>query len=45
MSRTDQDDSIEDVKSMKNTNYDDEYKEDNSQHQHGNETDINKTKE
>ena len=30
---------------MKNTNDDDKYKEYNLQHQHGNETVINKTKE
>ena len=30
---------------MKNTNYDEEYNEDNSQHLYGNETVINKTKE
>ena len=30
---------------MKNTNDDDEYKEDDSQHKDGNETVINKTKE
>ena len=30
---------------MKNKNDDDEYKEENSQHQHGNETVINKTEE
>ena len=30
---------------MKNKNYYDEYKEDNFQHQHGNESVINKTKE
>ena len=33
------------MKDMKNKNYDDEYKEDNSQHQHGNENIFNKTKE
>ena len=52
-SRTDKDDtsptnwydSIENVKSMKNTNDDDKYKEDNLQHQDGNESVINKTKE
>ena len=36
---------MENVKEMKNTNNDDEYKEDNSQHQDGIETFINKTKE
>ena len=30
---------------MKNTNYDDEYKEENYKHQDGNESVINKTKE
>ena len=35
-SRTNRDDSVENVKSMKNTNYDDEYKKNNSQHQDGN---------
>ena len=44
MSRANQDDYIENVKSMKNTNDDYKYKEDNLQHQHGNETVINKTK-
>ena len=43
-SRTDQDDSIENFKVKNNTNDDDKYKEDNSKHQHGNETVINKTK-
>ena len=38
-------DSIENVKSMNNTNDDDKYKEDNSQHQDGNESFIIKTKE
>ena len=33
------------MKSTKNKNHDDEYKEDNSQHQEGNITIINKTKE
>ena len=45
MSRTDRDDSIENVKSVKNTYDDDKYKEENSQHQHGNGNFINKTKE
>ena len=44
-SRTNQDDSIENLKSMKNTNDDEKYKEENSQHQDGNESVINKTKE
>ena len=44
-SLTNWDDSIENVKSMKNTNDDDRYKKDNLQHQDGNETFINKTKE
>ena len=44
-SRTDKDDSIENVKAMKKTNDDEKYKEDNSQHQHGNESVINTTKE
>ena len=44
-SRTDRDNSIENVKATKSTNDDDEYKEENSQHQNGNETVINKTKE
>ena len=51
-SRTDKDDtshthryySIENVKEMKKNNDDDEYKEDNSQHQYGNEIFINTTK-
>ena len=42
---TNRDDSMENVKSMKNTNDDDEYKEENSQHQDGNESLINTTKE
>ena len=37
-SRTNQDDSIENMKAMKNTNNDDEYKEDYLQHQDGNES-------
>ena len=45
MSRTNRDDSIKNMKSMKNTNYYDKYKEDNSQNQDGNESVINKTKE
>ena len=45
MSRTDKDKSIENLKSMNNKNSDDEYKEENSQHQHGNESVINKTKQ
>ena len=44
MSRTNRDDSIENVKVMKNKNDDDEYKEENLQHKHVNETVINKTK-
>ena len=44
MSRTDKYDSIENVKSIKNTKYDDKYKEENSQHQDGNESVTNKTK-
>ena len=36
---------IENVKSMRNTNDDEEYKEENLQHQDGNESVINKTKE
>ena len=43
-SRTDRDDSIEIVESMKNTNDDEKDKEENLQHQHGNEMVINKTK-
>ena len=42
---TNWDDYIENVKAMKNTNDDDEYKQDNSQHQDGNESVTNKTKE
>ena len=44
MAHTDQDDSMENLKSTKNKNDDDEYKEENSQHQNVNETVINKTK-
>ena len=33
------------MKPMKNTNYDEKYKEDNFQHQDGNESVIKKTKE
>ena len=44
MSRTYQDDSIENVKCMKNIDYDEKYKEENSQHQHSNESGINTTK-
>ena len=43
-SRTNQDDSIENMKSTKNKNDDEKYKEENSQHQHSNETVIKKTK-
>ena len=42
-SRTDRDGSIENLKATKNKNVDDEYKDDNLQNQHGNETVINKT--
>ena len=45
MSRTNQDDYIENMKAMKNTNDDDEYKEENSKHQYGIESDINETKQ
>ena len=45
MSRTNRDDSIENGKAMKNTNNDEQYKEDNQQHQYGNESVINTTKE
>ena len=41
---TDQDDSIENMKTMKEKNNDDEYKEDNLQHQNGNKSVINTTK-
>ena len=41
---TNQDDYIENVKSMKNTNDDEKYKEDNAQHQGIHKTVINKTK-
>ena len=44
-SRTDQDDYIENLKFMKNKNDDDKYKEENSKHQHGNESVISKNKE
>ena len=44
MSRTNQDNSIENLQSMKNKNDDDEYDEDNYQHEHGNKSVINKTK-
>ena len=44
-SRTDWDDSIENVKFMKNTNDDDKYKEGNSKNQHSNVTVKNKNKE
>ena len=40
--RTNQDDSIENVKAIKNTNDDDKYKEENFQHQHINESVIKK---
>ena len=43
-SRTNQYDSIENGKTMKNTNDDAKYKEENSQHQYGNESFINKNK-
>ena len=43
-SRTNRDDSIENVKSMKKTNDDKKYKRDNSQHQDGNKSFIKKTK-
>ena len=45
MSRTNLDDYIENAKAKKNTNDYEKYKEDNSQHQDGNESVINKTKE
>ena len=44
-SHTNQDDSIENVKVTKKTNDDEKYKDDNSQHQDGNESVINPTKE
>ena len=44
-SRTDKDDSMENIKAMNNKNSDGKYKEDNSQHQHYNGSVINKTKE
>ena len=44
-SRTDKDKSIDNLKSMNDKNSDDKYKEGNLQHQHGNESVINKTKE
>ena len=40
MSRTNKDDFIENLKSNHNKNSDDEYKEENYQHQHGNESVI-----
>ena len=43
-SSTNQYDSIESLKSMNNKNDDDKYKEDNLQHQDGNESVTNKTK-
>ena len=43
-SRTNRYDSIENVKAMKNTNNDDEYKDDNTKYQDSNESVINKTK-
>ena len=43
-SRTNQDDSIENVKATKNKNDDDEYKEGNYQHKEGNENVIYKNK-
>ena len=42
---TDKDESIENMKAMNNKNSDDKYKEEILQHQHGNESVINKTKE
>ena len=45
MSCTNRDDSIENMKSMKNTNDDKKYKDDNLQHRDVNESFINKTKE
>ena len=45
MSLTNQDNSIENLKSMKNKNDNEEYKEENLQHQNGNGRVINKTKE
>ena len=44
MSRTDQDDSIENFKVKNNTNDDEKYKEEIFQHQHCNESIIKKTK-
>ena len=44
MSHTNQNDYIEYLKATKNTNDDDEYKEDNSKHQDSNESCINRTK-
>ena len=44
-SRTDQDDYIDNLKSMENKNDDGKYKQYNLQHQNGNESVINKTKE
>ena len=43
MSRTNRDDSIENVKAMTKNDYE-EYKEDNQQHQQGDEIFINTTK-
>ena len=44
-SRTDKDDSMKNLRAMKNKNDDDKYKEENSQHQQVNESVINKNKE
>ena len=44
-SSTDKDESLENLKSTNNKNSYDKYKEKNLQHQHGNESVINKTKE
>ena len=41
---TDKEYSVENLKLMNNKNIDDEYKEENLQHQHSNESVVNKTK-
>ena len=43
-SRIDKDESIENIKAMKNKNSYEKYKDEHLQHQHGNENFINKTK-
>ena len=44
-SRTDKEDSVENLKAMNNKNSDDEYEQENMQHKHSNGSVINKNKE